>query len=62
MPVITIEAGKLSKEQKSELAAQLTKSASSIMHAPEQSFVVLVKENEMDNIAVGGVLVSEKHK
>ncbi|AIF53079.1 tautomerase family protein [Pelosinus sp. UFO1] len=40
MPVITIEAAKLSKEQKRELVASLTKSASSIMKTPEQAYVI----------------------
>ncbi len=62
MPVITIEASKLSKEQKRELVATLTKSASSIMNIPEQAYVVLVKENDIDNIGVGGILLSEKSK
>jgi len=62
MPVITIEGAKLSKEQKRELVAVLTKSASSIMNVPEQAYVVLVKENDIDNIGVGGVLLSEKDK
>jgi 4-oxalocrotonate tautomerase len=62
MPVITIEAAKLSKEQKRELVASLTKSASSIMNTPEQAYVVIVKENDIDNIGVGGILVSEKSK
>lgn len=60
MPVITIEAAKLSKDQKRELVAALTKSASSIMNVPEQAYVVIVKENETDNIGVGGTLLSEK--
>lgn len=60
MPVITIEAGKLSKDQKRELVAVLTKSASSIMHIPEQAYVVIVKENDADNIGSGGMLLSER--
>lgn len=60
MPVITIEAGKLSKDQKRELVASLTKSASSIMNVPEQAYVVIVKENDADNIGSGGMLLSER--
>jgi 4-oxalocrotonate tautomerase len=30
------------------------------MNTPEQAFVVLLKENEKDNIGVGGQLLSEK--
>lgn len=60
MPVITLEGSKLSKEQKSELVKELTASAAKIMNVPEQAFVVLLKENEKENIGVGGQLISEK--
>ncbi len=60
MPVITIEAAKLSKDQKRELVTLLTKAASSIMNVPEQAYVVIVKENSPDNIGVGGMLLSER--
>ena len=33
-----------------------------IMNVPEQAYVVLVKENDIDNIGVGGILISDKHK
>ena len=62
MPVITLEAGQLTKEQKSELARVLTESASRIMGVPEQAFIALIKENNPDNIGVGGVLLSERRK
>lgn len=38
MPVITLEAAKLSKDQKSQLVKELTKKASEIMNVPEQAF------------------------
>ena len=60
MPVITLEGSKLNKEQKSQLVKELTASAAKIMNAPEQAFVVLLKENEKENIGVGGQLISEK--
>lgn len=60
MPVITLEGEKLSKEQKSQLVKELTASAAKIMNAPEQAFVVLLKENEEDNIGVGGQPLSQK--
>ncbi|WML33522.1 4-oxalocrotonate tautomerase DmpI [Clostridium sp. OS1-26] len=59
MPVITLEGSKLSKEQKSKLVSELTTSAAKIMNIPEKAFVVLVKENEKENIGVGGQLISE---
>lgn len=60
MPVITVEAAKLSKEQKIKLVKELTASAANIMNIPEQAFVVLVKENSTENIGVGGQLLSYK--
>ncbi|MBQ7221068.1 MAG: tautomerase family protein [Synergistaceae bacterium] len=62
MPVITVEAGQLTKEQKAELARELTASASRIMGVPEQAFIALIKENSPDNIGIGGVLLSERRK
>lgn len=59
MPVITLEAGKLTKEQKGQLVKEFTTSASKIMNTPEQAFVILLKENEHDNIGVGATLLSE---
>jgi 4-oxalocrotonate tautomerase len=60
MPAITIEAAKLSKEQKRELVTEITKIASEIMNVPEQAFMIFVKENELDNIGFGGKLLSER--
>ncbi|GFP76471.1 4-oxalocrotonate tautomerase DmpI [Clostridium fungisolvens] len=60
MPVITLEAGKLNKEQKSQLVKEFTDAASKIMNVPEQAFIVLIKENEAENIGVGGELLSDK--
>lgn len=60
MPVITLESGKLSKEQKSKLAKELTKSASEIMNVPESAFIVLLKENDLENIGLGGQLLADK--
>jgi 4-oxalocrotonate tautomerase len=61
MPVITVEAGKLNKEQKGKLVKEMTKTASEVMNVPEQAFIVLLKENEMDNIGFGGQLMSERN-
>lgn len=61
MPVITVEAGKLNKEQKSKLVKELTHAASKTMNVPEQAFIVLLKENDIDNIGFGGQLMSERN-
>lgn len=59
MPVITIEGTKLSKEQKSKLVKEMTSSAAKIMNAPEDKFFVFIKENEKENIGVGGKLLAD---
>jgi 4-oxalocrotonate tautomerase len=60
MPVITVEAGKLSKEQKAKLVKELVAKASETMNVPEQAFVTIIKENEFENIGNGTELLSDK--
>lgn len=62
MPVITIEASRFTLEKKRELAKVLTKEASTIMNIPAAGWTVLIKDNDRDNIAVGGVLLSDRDK
>ena len=62
MPVITVEAGILTKDQKERLAKELTKSASEIMGLPESAFFTFLKENPYENVSVGGTLLSEGRK
>lgn len=60
MPVITLEAAKLTKEQKQQLAKEFTESASRITGLPQEAFYVFLKENSLDNVGVGGKLLSDK--
>lgn len=60
MPVITFEAPSLTKEQKREAAEGFTKVASEATGIPEGAFYVFIKENEGDNVAVGGKLLSDR--
>jgi len=62
MPVITVEASRFTLEKKRELAKVLTREASAIMNIPEAGWTVLIKDNDRDNIAVGGVLLSDRDK
>jgi 4-oxalocrotonate tautomerase len=62
MPVITIEASPLSYDVKEKLASELTDAASKITNVPKEAFVVIVKENAFENMAQGGVLLSERLK
>lgn len=59
MPFIQVEAGKISKEQKEELIQGLTQQASKTLGIPEEAFIVLIKENEMDNWGRGGQMLSK---
>jgi 4-oxalocrotonate tautomerase len=54
MPVITLEAGQMDKNQKESLIAELTRVASDILKISPDAFVVLLKENPYDNVGVGG--------
>ncbi|ROR25852.1 4-oxalocrotonate tautomerase [Mobilisporobacter senegalensis] len=60
MPVISIEGTKLSEGQKRNLVKELTEISAKLMNVPEQAFVVLIKENDPENIGVGGVLLTDK--
>jgi 4-oxalocrotonate tautomerase len=62
MPVITIEAGKMNKEQKASLVKELVAISSDILRIPAEAFVTIIKENEMDNIGNGTQLLSDKQK
>lgn len=61
MPIVKVEAGKLNREQKKQLVDELTGSVSRILKIPEASVNVVLKENDPDNIGVGGKLLSELH-
>lgn len=61
MPVIKIDCGQLSVDQKERLIKSLTETASSIMNIPESAYVVLLNEMNRDNIGVGGEMLSKKH-
>ncbi|MBC7347421.1 MAG: tautomerase family protein [Clostridia bacterium] len=60
MPVIQIDAGRMSKEQKTELIKAFTESASRILNIPERAFVVLIRENPEDNVGIGGTPLADR--
>lgn len=62
MPYISIETGKLTVDQKRELIAGLTKTASQIIDVPEKFFMVNVKELNDENMGMCGETVKDiKH-
>lgn len=60
MPVITFESSKLTKEQKQIIAKEFTETASEVTGISNDAFYVFIKENDSDNVGVGGVLLSDK--
>lgn len=60
MPVITFEAAKLTKKQKQILAKEFTETAARVTGLPETGFYVFLKENDMENVGVGGILLSDR--
>ena len=59
MPVITFETPQINKAQKQQLVKEFTESAAKITGIPEAGFYVFIKENELDNVGVGGQLLSD---
>ena len=62
MPIITFEAGQLTKEQKKELITKFTNIACEITKIPKQAFIVSIREMPEENIGVGGITVEEIKK
>ncbi len=59
MPIITVEAGKMNREKKAQMVKELTETVSKILDIPVDAFTVSLKENDPDNIGVGGRLLSD---
>ncbi len=62
MPVITLEGPFLPQDKKEALAKGFTKMASEITQIPPEAFVIFIKENPYENMAQGGMLISQKLK
>ena len=62
MPVITIDGPALSFDKKERLSREVTQLVSDITNIPKDAFVIFIKENSYDNMAQGGILISEKLK
>ena len=59
MPIINVDVGKLSRDQKKELVREMTSTLARISGVPEAAIDVVIRENDPDNIGVGGVLLSD---
>ena len=59
MPYIVLDGPRLTKEQKREIVEKFTEIASEVTKIPPKAFVVMIKENDPDNVGIGGKLLSE---
>ena len=58
MPIITLEMGPLSTEQKEKLIAAFTRDACEVTGMPPEAMIVLIHELSRDNMGVGGYQLS----
>lgn len=59
MPVITVDIGKMAKEEKPLLIKQLSCSAAEITGIPLSAFTVVIRELPDDSIGIGAKTVAE---
>ena len=59
MPVITMEVGSLSREQKKELIERFTEVAVEVTGIPKQHLIVVVREWPDTNLGIDGRTVEE---
>jgi len=59
MPIVRIEIGKHSKEQKKELIQKVSKVVVEVLKEPKSNIMVLLKEIPDENWGVGGETVKE---
>ncbi len=60
MPVITVEICPMEKEKKAEIARIFTDELSRISGLPKETIVILFHESPYDNVASGGILLSDR--
>ncbi|WP_026476410.1 4-oxalocrotonate tautomerase DmpI [Alkaliphilus transvaalensis] len=60
MPYISLDIGKLTTEQKNALIKAFTEATVEIAKVPPEAVLMMIKENELDNIGVGGISLAEK--
>jgi 4-oxalocrotonate tautomerase len=58
MPVITIEGGQITSQQKRELISKMTQLASEVMQIPPDFFTITIKELPDENIGIGGKAIN----
>jgi len=63
MPVILVNALKQPDiDKKRRLVAKITDAMVDVYGVPREAVIVAIKEDEAENVGLGGVLVLDKHK
>ncbi|MGQ9463446.1 MAG: 4-oxalocrotonate tautomerase DmpI [Candidatus Fervidibacter sp.] len=62
MPVIRVDGPKITVDKKRELAKRLTEIAADIYEMDKQHIIILIRENEPENVSVGGELIADRQK
>lgn len=60
VPVITIDAPPLSREQKAQLVKSFADTASEVMNLPVSAMVFIINEVEPENVGVGDILLCDR--
>ncbi len=62
MPTIIVEGPPIEVDRKRRLVEQLTDTAAKVYELPAQVIVVVIKENQPENVGVGGQLLVDRHR
>ena len=60
MPVVTLEAAGLNREQKNKLIKSYTGTTAEVLKVPPEAIIVLLKENSLENIGFGGKALADR--
>ncbi|HRK61690.1 MAG TPA: tautomerase family protein [Candidatus Omnitrophota bacterium] len=60
MPTVIIEGPRLSPENKKDLVQKLTPIVAYVYDWKVEDVIVIIRENEDENVARGGILLSER--
>lgn len=61
MPTVTIEGPRLSVAHKKELVLELTRIVAHVYDWKFEDVIIIIRENPDENVARGGVLLSERN-
>ena len=60
MPIIEVSGPFITTEQKRAMARGLTDVAAEVYDRPKEQIIVIIRENQPENVGVGGELVGDR--